>query len=142
MPWAVPLLLAGCAAPLCRDCPDKDARVSKLEDRVRTLQYALEDYVARTHLRDRAPRVKAEGVITAYSPSHRVVILSVGEEYGVREDDVFWVHRDYKVVAKVRIERVERLWSSGRIVIQGREPRVDDPVTNEVADVDLNYESD
>lgn len=136
------LALAGCASAPCPGCAERDERIAKLDDRVRTLQYAFEDYVDRSSRLDRAPKVKAEGVITAYSPKHHVVVLSVGEEYGVQPGDAFWVHRDYKVVAKVRVERVDRLWSSGRIVLQGREPRVNDPVTNDVGDVDLSYEQE
>lgn len=153
MRMAALLLLAGCAAPAetaprprpyprrpiptraCIACAEKEARNADLLKKVRR----YEDIIA--WLADRnvkPPRPDRNGVITVSERAR--VVVSVGRDHGAWVGDVLYVHRDSEVVAKIELETIDRLWSVGKVVVQWKEPRIDDAVTSDPSDLDLSPE--
>lgn len=128
------LVPAGCSvrtpAEPCAGCAERDVQIARLQ--------TLASYAAQSFRTDLAPRPKMTGTVAMYSAQRRLVILTIGKDWGVLEGDEFLIHDDdFKFVAKVVVERVDRLWCSGRILEQRRDPRVDDFATNDPGDVDM-----
>jgi hypothetical protein len=70
------------------------------------------------------------GTVTAVAGDLGMVVISLGRDAGVREGDEFTVFRGNMFVGKIAVDRVDRAWSSGRLVLKGKEePRVGDGVS-------------
>jgi hypothetical protein len=63
------------------------------------------------------------------------VTVNLGQGQGVLEGDEFTIYRGDEFVAKIQVERVERLWSSGRVVLKKDDPRIGDSASNDILDV-------
>jgi hypothetical protein len=79
-----------------------------------------------------APLKKLEGKVTAVSTQFGLVIVNIGKDQGVLEGDEFVIYRAASFVAKIQIERVDRIWSAGRVVLKKVDPRVADSVSNDI----------
>lgn len=78
-------------------------------------------------------RKKLEGKVTAVSDQFKLVIINIGKDQGVLEGDEFTVYRGAQFIAKIQIERVDRAWAAGRVVVQkGDTPKVADSVSNDI----------
>ncbi len=78
-------------------------------------------------------RKKLEGKVTAVSDQFKLVIVNIGKDQGVLEGDEFTVYRGAQFIAKIQIERVDRAWAAGRVVVQkGDAPKVADSVSNDI----------
>jgi len=78
------------------------------------------------------PRKKLEGKVTAVSAQFKLVVINIGKEQGVLEGDEFTIYRGGSFVAKIQVERVDRSWAAGRIVLQKDDPKVADSVSNDI----------
>lgn len=71
--------------------------------------------------------------VTAIAADLDLTIISAGRDAGVTEGDEFSIHRGEVFVGKIVIDRVDRAWSSGRIVLKGKEsPQVGDTASRNV----------
>jgi hypothetical protein len=64
--------------------------------------------------------------VTAVATEIGLVVFSAGKDDGVVEGAKYWVHRDSTFVAQIVIDRVDRKWSAGKIMLKTLEPRVGD----------------
>lgn len=79
-----------------------------------------------------APLKPIEGKVTAVSPEIGLVVISVGRDSGVLEGQEYTVYRGGNFVAKIVINRVDRSWAAGRVVLRKDDPRVSDDVSNSI----------
>ncbi len=79
---------------------------------------------------DIAPRKPLRGKVTAVANEIGLVVISIGKDAGVLENDEFTVHREGEFVAKIVIDRADRSWSAGRVVLKNSDQRVADDVSN------------
>jgi hypothetical protein len=80
-----------------------------------------------------APRKALQAQVTAVAAELDLVVISIGRDAGVNEGDEFTVYRGGTFVGKIAIDRVDRAWASGRIVLKGKEePRIGDQASNNV----------
>jgi Ca-activated chloride channel family protein len=77
-----------------------------------------------------APKKALEAKVTAIAPGLGLVVISVGKDDGVLEGDEFSIYRGGDFVAKIVIDRADRKWSAGRIVLKKSDPKVADDVDN------------
>lgn len=77
-----------------------------------------------------APEKLLEGKVTAVGDEIGLVVISVGKDDGVLEKDEFAISRAGEFVAKIVIDRVDRKWSAGKVVLKKSDPRVADDVFN------------
>jgi hypothetical protein len=68
------------------------------------------------------------GKVTAVANEIGLVVVSVGADDGVLPGDEFTVTREKIVIAKIRIDRVDRKWAAGKVVEQRGPPLVADDV--------------
>jgi hypothetical protein len=61
-----------------------------------------------------------------------LVVISIGKDDGVLEGDEFTVYRGGDFVAKIQIDRSDRKWSAGKVVLKKSDPRVADDVSNHI----------
>jgi tetratricopeptide (TPR) repeat protein len=80
----------------------------------------------------RAPKAVRTAKVTAVSPQIGLVVLSLGKDGGVAEGDEFTVYRDGDFVAKIKIDRADRMWSAGKVVLKKSDPKVGDDVSNAI----------
>jgi hypothetical protein len=73
-----------------------------------------------------------EGKVTAIANEIGLVVVSVGKDDGVREGDEFTIYRSGDFVAKIKIDRCDRNWSAGKIILKKGDPRVADAVSNHI----------
>jgi hypothetical protein len=71
-----------------------------------------------------------EGRVTAVANEIGLVVLSIGSDDGVKEGDEFAVLRSGDFVAKIKIDRTDRKWCAGKVVLKKDDPRVMDTVSN------------
>jgi hypothetical protein len=81
-----------------------------------------------------APKKALESKVTAVA--NDLVFISMGKDDGILEGDEFTVYRGGVFVAKVMIDRSDRKWSAGKIVLKKAEPRVGDDVSNHILSPD------
>jgi hypothetical protein len=79
-----------------------------------------------------APKKALEAKVTAVANEIGLVVISIGRDDGVLEGDEFTVYRDGDFVAKIEIDRSDRKWSAGKVVLKRTEPRVADNVSNHI----------
>lgn len=73
-----------------------------------------------------------DGFVRGVDPETKLVVISVGQEAGVRVGQEFTIYRDRVYVAKVKVERVDRDWAAGRYELDAYVPRVGDRVSNRI----------
>ena len=81
---------------------------------------------------DIAPKKPLEAKVTAVAPEIGLVVISIGKDDGVLEGDEFAVYRGGDFVAKIVIDRADRKWSAGKVVLKKMDPRVADDASNHV----------
>ncbi len=81
---------------------------------------------------DIAPKKPLTGKVTAVANEIGLVVISIGKDAGVLENDEFTVHREGEFVAKIVVDRADRSWSAGRVVLKAKDPRVADDVSNTI----------
>ncbi|MHC4606181.1 MAG: hypothetical protein ACYTAF_04525 [Planctomycetota bacterium] len=81
---------------------------------------------------DVSPKKALTGRVTAVSNDIGLVIISIGKDDDVRAGDEFTVYRNDNFVAKIVIDRVDRRWSAGRVVLKMMDPRVGDSASNHI----------
>jgi len=79
-----------------------------------------------------APKRALEGKVTAVAPEIGLVVISIGKDAGVGEGDEFTVFRGGDFVAKIVIDRADRKWAAGKIVLKKVDPRGADDVSNQI----------
>jgi hypothetical protein len=79
-----------------------------------------------------APKKALEAKVTAVANEIGLVVISIGKDDGVLEGDEFTVYRGGDFVAKIVIDRSDRKWSAGKVVLKKTEPRVADDVSNHI----------
>jgi hypothetical protein len=79
-----------------------------------------------------APRKPLEAKVTAVANEIGLVVISIGKDDGVLEGDEFTIYRGGDFVAKVVIDRADRKWAAGRVVLKKTDPRVADEATNHI----------
>lgn len=79
-----------------------------------------------------APRKPMEAKVTAVANEIGLVVISIGKDDGVLEGDEFTVNRGGDFVAKIVINRSDRKWSAGKVVLRKSDPRLADDVSNHV----------
>ena len=104
--------------------------IARVKEEIRKLEEEI-DRAAR-----RAPPVAPAGGapgsptfrITAVAGEIGLVVFSGGKEDGVVEGAKYYVHRNSTFVAQIVIERVDRKWSAGKVLLKTQEPKVADYV--------------
>lgn len=81
---------------------------------------------------DIAPKKPLEGKVTAVANEIGLVVISIGKDDGILESDEFTIHRNGEFVAKIVIDRADRKWSAGKVVLKKNDPRVADDVSNHI----------
>ncbi|HXX93605.1 MAG TPA: hypothetical protein VEN81_08220, partial [Planctomycetota bacterium] len=81
---------------------------------------------------DVAPKKPMEGKVTAVANEIGLVVISIGKDDGVMEGDEFTVYRGGDFVAKIQIDRADRKWSAGKVVLKKTDPRVADEASNHI----------
>lgn len=79
-----------------------------------------------------APKKALEGKVTAVANDIGLLVISIGKDDGVLEGDDFTVYRGGDFVAKVSIDRSDRKWAAGKVVLKKADPRVADDVSNHI----------
>jgi Ca-activated chloride channel family protein len=79
-----------------------------------------------------APRKALEAKVTAVANGIGLVVMSIGKDDGVLEGDEFTVFRGGDFVAKIVIDRADRKWSAGKVILKKSDPRVGDDVSNHI----------
>ena len=81
---------------------------------------------------DIVPKRPMEGKVTAVAPEIGLVVFSIGKDDGVLEGDEFTVYRGGNFVAKIVVDRADRKWAAGKVVLKKTNPRVADDVSNHI----------
>ena len=79
-----------------------------------------------------APKKALEGKVTAVANEIGLVVISIGKDDGVIEGDEFTIYRGGDFVAKIVVDRSDRKWSAGKVVLKKTDPRVADDVSNHI----------
>jgi hypothetical protein len=79
-----------------------------------------------------APRKPLEGKVTAVANEIGLVVISIGKDAGVLEGDEFTIFRGGDFVAKIVIDRADRSWAAGKVVLKKTDPRVADDASNHI----------
>jgi hypothetical protein len=79
-----------------------------------------------------APKKALEGKITAVAPEIGMVVMSIGKDDGVLVGDEFTIDRGGEFVAKVVVDRADRKWCAGKVLLKKTEPKVGDDVSNHI----------
>jgi hypothetical protein len=79
-----------------------------------------------------APRKTLDGKVTAVANEIGLVVISVGKDAGVLEGDEFTIFRGGDFVAKIVIDRADRSWAAGKVVLKKTDPRVADDASNHI----------
>jgi HEAT repeat protein len=79
-----------------------------------------------------APKKALEAKVTAVAGELGLVVFSIGKDDGVLEGDEFTVYRGGEYVSKIVVDRADRKWAAGKIVLKRRDPRVADDVSNHI----------
>ena len=77
-----------------------------------------------------APKKLLEGKVTAVADQIGLVVISLGKDDGVLEGDEFSIYRGGELVAKIVIDRADRKWAAGKVVLKKSDPKVADDVSN------------
>jgi Ca-activated chloride channel homolog len=77
-------------------------------------------------------RKPLEGKVTAVANEIGLVVISIGKDAGALEGDEFTIFRGGDFVAKIVIDRIDRSWAAGKIVLRKSDPRVADDASNHV----------
>jgi hypothetical protein len=79
-----------------------------------------------------APRKTIDAKVTAVANEIGLVVISAGKDAGVLEGDEFTVFRGGDFVAKIVIDRADRNWSAGKVILKKMDPRVADDASNHI----------
>ncbi len=79
-----------------------------------------------------APKRALEGKVTAVAPEIGLVVISIGRDAGVGDGDEFAIYRGGDFVAKIVVDRTDKRWAAGKIVLKKVDPRVADDVSNQI----------
>jgi len=79
-----------------------------------------------------APRKTIDGKVTAVANEIGLVVISAGKDAGVVEGDEFTIYRGGEFIAKIMIERADRAWSAGKVILKKADPRVADDASNHI----------
>ena len=79
-----------------------------------------------------APRKPLEGKVTAVANEIGLVVISIGKDAGVLDGDEFTIFRGGDFVAKIVIDRADRGWAAGKVVLKKTDPRVADDASNHI----------
>ncbi len=79
-----------------------------------------------------APRKPLEGKVTAVANEIGLVVISIGKDDGVLEGDEFTIYRGGDFVAKVIVDRADRKWAAGKVVLKKTDPKVADDASNHI----------
>ena len=71
-----------------------------------------------------------EGKVTAVANEIGLVVVSIGASDGVKEGDEFTIYRSGDFVAKIKIDRTDSKWCTGKVVLKRDDPRIMDAVSN------------
>ena len=77
-------------------------------------------------------RKPLEGKVTAVANEIGLVVISIGKDAGVLEGDEFTIFRGGDFVAKIAIDRADRSWAAGKVVLKKTDPRVADDASNHI----------
>ncbi|HLY75601.1 MAG TPA: VIT domain-containing protein [Planctomycetota bacterium] len=80
-----------------------------------------------------APRKALEGKVTATATEIGLVVISLGKDDGVLEGDEFEVSRGSEFVAKVVVDRADRKWAAGKVVLKKSDPEVGDDASHSLS---------
>jgi hypothetical protein len=103
-----------------RDTPAAQARIAQVIE-------AVEQSGGNVNV---APKKALDGKVTAFSGEIGLVVISIGKDDGALEGDEFTVYRGGDFVARIVLDRTDRRWSAGKVVLKKSEPRVADDVSN------------
>ena len=81
---------------------------------------------------DVLPVPRLVGKVRGVAPELGLVVISVGKDEGVTPGMNFTIFRGPNFVCKIAIDRVDRNWASGRIMVRQMDPRVGDDASNDV----------
>jgi regulator of replication initiation timing len=95
-------------------------------------QDQIDDVIRRGITIDVLPAPRLDAKVRGTAPELGLVVLSRGADDGVRAGMNFTVFRGPQFVCKVAVEKVERAWCSGRIVVKQMDPIVGDDATNDI----------
>lgn len=96
------------------------------------LEEVMAGLAARGVQLDQAPHSVIEAKVTAVSNDIGLVIISVGRDDKVLEGNEFTIYRGSNFIAKIVVDKVDRKWSAGRVLLKKEEPRISDDVSNNV----------
>ena len=122
------------AERLARDPGTREADLLTANRRLQVLQESIAQQSAMGVRTDVVgPRKILTGKIKSVLDQIDLVTIDLGRIAGVIEGDEFTVYRGNSFVAKVVIDRADRLWSSGRVTLRGAigAPRIGDDVSNQ-----------
>jgi hypothetical protein len=77
-------------------------------------------------------RKPLEGKVTAVANEIGLVVISIGKDAGVLEGDEFTIFRGGDFVAKIVVDRADRSWAAGKVVLKKTDPRVADDASNHI----------
>lgn len=81
---------------------------------------------------DVLPVPRLVGKVRGVAPELGLVVISVGKDEGVTPGMNFTIFRGPNFVCTISIDRVDRNWASGRIMVRQMDPRVGDDASNDV----------
>ncbi|MBN1443448.1 MAG: hypothetical protein JXA90_12125 [Planctomycetes bacterium] len=96
-------------------------KVALVDIETKNKTYQLELAAYKGHFGDIPPSTTRESIdalIEAVDESLQAVVLSVGEDQGVKEGDDFYVYRDDQYVGRVRVSKTYRDLSGAKIVLE------------------------
>jgi hypothetical protein len=112
-------------AQYCRKQAERLAQdLTGLEEK--HIEMARQKKRAAPALEGNVPKKAIEAKVTAVASEIGLVVLSVGTDDGVSENDEFTIRRGGEFVAKVVIDRADRKWSAGKVVSGKSDSRVGD----------------
>jgi hypothetical protein len=79
-----------------------------------------------------AARNSLDGKVTAVADGIGLVVISLGRDDGVAEGDEFTVYREGDFVARILVDRTDRKWSAGKVILKKSDPKVGDDASNHI----------
>jgi len=109
---------------------DLRREIARMKNEIR----ALEEEISRLRKAGESPSpvVRAEpsqARVTAVAKEIGLVVISLGKDDGVVEGATFNIHRDGAFIANIVIDRTDRKWSAGKVVLMKQNPQVSDLVS-------------
>jgi hypothetical protein len=105
-----------------------------LTDRINTLEQENRDLRKRIDTAARSaapsePRVTLHGKVTAVATEIQLAVINLGQDDGLRLDDVVYVTREGRPIATIVLDRVDKKWSAGKCGDRKDDPKVGDLVS-------------